>query len=120
MEYVEGMPLDKYMATKGGRLTVEEADELFLPLMEAMDVVHSKGIVHRDIAPDNIIITPEHTAKLLDFGAARYSTGEKSKSLDVIIKHGFAPKEQYMRRARQGPFTDVYAMAATGRHRPDR
>ncbi|MCR4805851.1 MAG: serine/threonine protein kinase, partial [Clostridia bacterium] len=113
MEYVDGQPLDKYMKTHGGRLTPQEADALLLPLMGALEEVHAKGIVHRDIAPDNIIVQPDGTAKLIDFGAARYSTGEKSKSLDIVIKHGFAPKEQYMRRGRQGPFTDVYAMAAT-------
>ena len=113
MEYVDGYALDKYMAQKGGRLSVDEATRLLLPLMQSLDKVHAKGIIHRDIAPDNIIITKDGTAKLIDFGAARYSTGEKSKSLDVILKHGFAPKEQYMRRGRQGPFTDIYALAAT-------
>ncbi len=113
MEYVEGEPLDAYMKSHGGILTPEEANALLLPLMEALEQVHARGIVHRDIAPDNIIVQPDGKAKLIDFGAARYSTGEKSKSLDVVIKHGFAPYEQYLRRGRQGPFTDVYAMAAT-------
>ncbi|MCR5576745.1 MAG: TAXI family TRAP transporter solute-binding subunit [Oscillospiraceae bacterium] len=113
MEYVDGLPLDKYMAAKGGRLTPDEADRLLLPLMESLEKVHAKGIVHRDIAPDNVLVTKDGRAKLIDFGAARYSTGEKSKSLDVILKHGFAPYEQYMRRGRQGPWTDVYALAAT-------
>ena len=113
MEYVDGLALDKYMAQQGGRLTVAEANRLLLPLMESLNKVHTKGIVHRDIAPDNIIVTKDGSVKLIDFGAARYSTGEKSRSLDVIMKHGFAPPEQYMRRGRQGPFTDVYALAAT-------
>ena len=113
MEYIEGIPLDKYISEKGGTISVKEANELLLPLVDALSFVHSKGIVHRDIAPDNIIITPEGKAKLIDFGAARYSTGEKSKSLDVILKHGFAPVEQYTRHSRQGPYTDVYALSAT-------
>ena len=113
MEYVDGVGLDKYMTQNGGRLSPEEAGQLLLPLMNSLGAIHAKGIVHRDIAPDNILITKDGSAKLIDFGAARYSTGEKSKSLDVILKHGFAPKEQYMRRGRQGPFTDVYALAAT-------
>ena len=113
MEYIDGESLDDYISHHGGRLSVERANELLIPVMEALDWVHSKGIIHRDIAPDNIIVAKSGDAKLIDFGAARYSTGEKSKSLDVILKHGFAPKEQYIRRGRQGPFTDVYAMAAT-------
>ena len=113
MEYVQGVPLDKFLRERGGQLTAAEAENLFLPLMAALETVHKKGIVHRDIAPDNIIVTENGTAKLIDFGAARYSTGEKSKSLDVILKHGFAPMEQYTRRGRQGPWTDVYALAAT-------
>ena len=113
MEYVEGVPLDEYLRQKSGHLTAQEAETLFLPLMAALETVHKKGIVHRDIAPDNIIVTKDGASKLIDFGAARYSTGEKSRSLDVILKHGFAPCEQYMRRGRQGPWTDVYALAAT-------
>lgn len=113
MEYVDGESLDKYMKNCGGRLSIDTANKLLLPVMDALDLVHSKGIVHRDIAPDNILVKKDGTAKLIDFGAARYSNGEKSKSLDVILKLGFAPREQYMRRGRQGPFTDVYAMAAT-------
>ena len=113
MEYAEGVNLKQYMLQKGGPLQVYEANRILLPIMEALQWVHSKGIVHRDIAPDNIMIRSDGKAKLIDFGAARYSTGEKSRSLDVVLKHGFAPYEQYSRRGRQGPFTDVYALAAT-------
>ena len=113
MEYVEGVNLKQYMEQYGGPLPINEANKILLPIMEALQWVHSKGIIHRDIAPDNIMIRRDLKAKLIDFGAARYSTGEKSKSLDVLLKHGFAPYEQYSRRGRQGPFTDVYAMAGT-------
>ena len=77
-----------------------------------MTAVHAEGFIHRDVTPDNIYITKDGIVKLLDFGSARYSIGDKSKSLDVILKVGYAPKEQYIRRSRQGPFTDVYSCAA--------
>ena len=98
MEFVEGVNLKTYVTQKGSPLPVYEANRILMPIMEALDWVHSKGLVHRDIAPDNIMIRKDGDAKLIDFGAARYSTGEKSKSLDVVLKHGFAPKEQYTRR----------------------
>ena len=113
MEYVDGPSLKEYTAQRGGRLSPQEAGSLLLPVMEFLARLHKRGIIHRDIAPDNIIIESGRSAKLIDFGAARYSTGEKSRSLDVVVKHGFAPYEQYMHRSRQGPWTDVYAMAAT-------
>ncbi len=83
-----------------------------IPVLRALTAVHAEGFIHRDVTPDNIYITKDGMVKLLDFGSARYSIGDKSKSLDVILKVGYAPKEQYIRRSRQGPFTDVYSCAA--------
>ena len=113
MDYIEGKSFDVYLKEKGGKISFEEAKNILVPIMEALAVVHSKGIVHRDVTPDNIYMTNEGIVKLLDFGAARYSLGDKSRSLDVILKHGFAPKEQYTRRGKQGPFTDIYSLGAT-------
>lgn len=125
MEYVEGESLDAYIKNNGGRLSYEEAERCLLPVIRALGAVHKKGIIHRDVTPDNIYLGKDGSVKILDFGAARYSLGDKSRSLDVVLKHGFAPKEQYTRHGRQGPYTDIYSVAAsfyfclTGRRPPD-
>lgn len=125
MEYIEGESFQDYIKSHGGKVSWEDAAKFLLPVMDALAAVHSKGIVHRDVTPDNIYITKEGVVKLLDFGAARYSLGDKSRSLDVVLKHGFAPKEQYTRHGKQGPFTDVYTVGAsfyyalTGKRPPD-
>ncbi len=113
MEYVEGTSFDRYISEHGGKLPYDEVCRILFPIMDALNTVHEKGIIHRDISPDNIYITADGNIRLLDFGAARYSLGDRSCSLDVVLKPGYAPKEQYTRRGRQGPFTDVYALAAT-------
>ena len=113
MEYVEGQSFDRYIADHGGRLSYADTCRILFPIMDALYCVHEKGIIHRDISPDNIYITDDGGIRLLDFGAARYSLGDRSCSLDVVLKPGYAPKEQYTRRGRQGPFTDIYALGAT-------
>nr|MCR4643694.1 protein kinase [Lachnospiraceae bacterium] len=113
MEFVHGTGFDKYIRERGGRLSYEEAASKLFPVMDALQAVHEKGIIHRDVTPDNIYITEDGKVRLLDFGAARFSLGDRSRSLDVILKHGYAPREQYSRHGRQGPYTDVYSMAAT-------
>lgn len=112
MDYIEGISFKTYIANHGGKVSVEETLNVMIPVLRALTAVHAEGFIHRDVTPDNIYITKDGIVKLLDFGSARYSIGDKSKSLDVILKVGYAPKEQYIRRSRQGPFTDVYSCAA--------
>lgn len=112
MELLEGEIL-KEKLRREGKMTVEDALPIVFAVLGALKTVHEKGIIHRDIAPDNIYLLKNGEVKLLDFGASRQVTGTHSKSLTVILKPGYAPVEQYQSKGEQGPWTDVYALAAT-------
>ena len=113
MDYLQGVNLSEYLTAHGGRLTEAQASEIMMPILDGLQEVHSKGFLHRDIKPQNIYVTSSGRPILLDFGAARQAMGERSRSLSVILTPGFSPYEQYHRRGEQGPWTDLYAIAAT-------
>ena len=77
-------------------------------------MMHAQNFLHRDIAPDNIIVRPDGTPVLLDFGTARRAVAEKSRALTGIVKAGYSPQEQYAADSRlQGPWSDLYAFGGT-------
>ncbi len=113
MPYLEGINLYDYLAQRGEQLSFEEAVQVMMPVLDALNAIHEEGLLHRDVSPDNIFITTEGRVILLDFGAARHAMGEKAKNMSIILKPGYAPEEQYRSRGKQGPWTDIYAAAAT-------
>lgn len=112
MEYLDGISLKKYLQRKGGRLPCDEILSVLRPVIESLASVHKLGLIHRDISPDNIMITKNNEVKLIDFGAAKQSNLD-GKSLSIVLKQGFAPEEQYRTHGEQGPWTDIYALGVT-------
>ncbi len=111
MEYVEGTTLAAYLKQRGN-FPPDEIVKRMLPLIDALEVMHSAQIIHRDISPENIMVKPDGSFKLMDFGSARYYQGENKHTMSVLLKPGYAPIEQYSSDGRQGPWTDVYGLCA--------
>ena len=116
MEYLEGETLRSYVRRTGGessQIPYAYALHFLAPVAEALATVHQRGILHRDVSPDNIFLTTSGDSKLIDFGAARQHLADRSQKFTTILRHHFAPPEQYSPDGKQGPWTDVYAFAAT-------
>src|SRR5580658_3534573 len=116
MEFLDGWTLEEFLERRGGKILFETALRIMLPVIDALITIHGDGVLHRDISPDNIHLTRDGKVKLIDFGAARNALSQKSRNLSIILKEGYAPEEQYRASGIQGPWTDVYAMAATLYH----
>jgi serine/threonine protein kinase len=114
MSYVPGRSFRDWLRELGRRPTQAELDGILAPLLEALHVVHRNQHVHRDVAPDNIILRSLNDPVLLDFGSARSPTAAPGKQLTRFIKEGYSPPEFYdATPASQGPWSDIYSTAAT-------
>lgn len=113
MEYLDGQTLKQYLKVKDGKIPADELLRMMKPLIASLGKLHAQGLIHRDISPDNIMIMKDGSIKILDFGGARDFVSQNGKSMSVLVKHGYAPEEQYRSRGDQGPWTDVYALCAT-------
>lgn len=114
MDYYDGMSLDAYFTQVKPVLDGVVASSLMQMVLDGLDYVHRHGVVHRDLKPHNIYIAAVGKPIILDFGAARQAVvGGAQKSISVVLTEGYAPLEQYQRHGTQGPWTDVYGVAAT-------
>lgn len=110
MEYVEGTTFRDLVDQRGGRIPAGELLHVMEPLFSALEAMHKRGLIHRDISPENLMLE-NGDVRLLDFGCARESAGGEA-TMTIALKHGYAPVEQYQNKG-QGPWTDVYALSAT-------
>lgn len=124
MEYVQGQTLDQILK-QCGTLTQVQIQQWLFPIVEGLQLVHTAGFLHRDIKPQNIMLRTDGRPVLLDFGAARVATLDRTTAMTAIMTPGFAPLEQYQTSGDQGPWTDIYALGAvlhcciTGKRPPD-
>jgi TPR repeat protein len=114
LAYEIGQDMRQWQAELQRPPTQGELDRILGDLLDALAQLHAVGLLHRDIAPDNIFIREDGSPVLLDFGSARHALGGHSAQMSAIVKNGFSPPEQYTTDARvQGAWTDIYAMGAT-------
>ncbi len=114
LHYEEGQSLKSWLQGLGRVPRQADLDRVVAPLLDALEVIHAEDFLHRDIAPDNIIIRRNGQPVLIDFGAARGEIARHSKTISALVKPGYSPYEQYAEKnSRQGPWTDIYALGAT-------
>jgi TPR repeat protein/serine/threonine protein kinase len=110
MDFEKGQTFEDWLGGLGRPPTQPELDGITMALLDALEMMHGADFLHRDLAPDNIIVRGDGTPVLLDFGSARRAVGEMSRTLTGIVKAGYSPPEQYASDARlQGPWSDLYA-----------
>ena len=112
MEFLDGQDLRK-IARVNGVVDPEFAKTVLVTVASSLMEIHRKNILHRDLSPENIIITQNGHIKLIDFGAARNYVSNQNRGMSILLKPGFAPPEQYNTNGVQGPWSDVYALCAT-------
>lgn len=122
----EGLDFGSWLNTLGVAPGQQEIDAIASPLLNALEVIHQSNFLHRDIAPDNIIIRKDGTPVLIDFGSARPELTHGNKTVSALVKPGYSPYEQYAVTSQdQGPWTDIYSLggtlyqAVTGMRPPD-
>ncbi|MBT9558549.1 MAG: TerD family protein [Myxococcales bacterium] len=115
MDYEEGEPLDVLLKSNPVPPPEDELMGFLLPLLDALELLHGRGTLHRDIKPGNLFIRLDGSPLLLDFGSARQATLEQQgqQQLTSLVSNGYSPVEQYGSAGPQGPWTDLYALAAT-------
>ncbi|MBR6711157.1 MAG: serine/threonine protein kinase, partial [Selenomonadaceae bacterium] len=113
MDYIEGVTLKSHLMETRRPLSEEECVRLLAPVMRDLEEAHARGIIHRDISPDNLMLQPDGSLVLLDIGAAKDLSGGSGQSSVLVAKKGFSPLEQYASGGNIGPWTDVYALCAT-------
>lgn len=112
MEYVEGETV-KQLVERDGRMEPLAVLRLMKPVLDCLSVIHQEKLLHRDIAPDNLILREDGRLVLIDFGTARFLSADDKKTMTIYYKSGYSAGEQYAPHTEKGPYTDVYGICTT-------
>ena len=114
LHYEEGLDMGVWRESLNNPPTENQLRAIIEPLLNALELIHSNDFLHRDVAPDNIIIRRDGSPILIDFGSARSELTFNSKTVSALVKSGYSPFEQYAKNSKeQGPWTDIYSFGAT-------
>jgi hypothetical protein len=118
LDYVDGRDMLDVIERETWRLDPDTVRDISLKLLDAIGHVHARGMLHRDISPDNVLLTAEDQPILIDFGAARDTARRKSRLLSAmhVVKDGYSPQEFYLQGGQQSPASDLYSLAASLYH----
>jgi len=118
LDLFDGRDLLDLIEDDNDALSPDQVREVLVKLLDAIDLVHRNDLLHRDISPDNILLDKWGTPALIDFGAAREDASLKTNAVStmLVVKDGYSPHEFYVSGGKQGPFSDLYALAATMYH----
>ncbi len=113
MEYHRGASLAEVIERRGKSLPWTSAVEICRAMLAGLQATHEQGVLHCDIKPHNVYLTTSGRVILLDYGAARLAVSERTQTLSRVMTPGYAAYEMYLEHGSLGPWTDVYACAAT-------
>lgn len=112
MEYVEGETVKQFVEREG-RMEPLSVLRLMKPVLDCLSVIHREKLLHRDIAPDNLILREDGRLVLIDFGTARFLSADDEQTMTIYYKSGYSAGEQYAPHTEKGPYTDVYGICTT-------
>ncbi|MBO5609973.1 MAG: protein kinase [Eubacterium sp.] len=113
MEYLDGCNMKEYMDSIGETVPNGKLRVMIETVCDVLKGVHEVGLIHRDISPDNIFMCRDGAFKLIDFGSVKQGLSDNNLSSTIILKHGYAPIEQYSKNGKIGAWTDIYSLGAT-------
>jgi serine/threonine protein kinase len=118
IDFIDGLDLQQIIDGEGPRLTPDQIVNITEKLLVAVGFIHDNDMLHRDISPDNVLIDKSGEPILIDFGAAREQASKSTRAMSAlrVVKDGYSPQEFYIAGSEQGPWSDLYALAATLYH----